>query len=176
MFPECREGWRDGVWAVRLEGRERNVLPGRTECGGPWFTQIRTGVFPPRQAGAHGGRWAGRYVSRFPPREIFWQPWEGCICGEGNRQSCYERREDERRMRSGQGGQRLGERGSPRYLRSSHQNVRLAPVWTGVHLGRPQVVALGSGFFLLLAFFLYRGGSLGAAPASVPSSAGRSMI
>lgn len=47
MFPECREGWPDGSWTVRLEGRERNVPLGRTECRGPWFTQIRTGLFPP---------------------------------------------------------------------------------------------------------------------------------
>lgn len=43
MFPECREGWRDRAWAIRQEGRER------MECGGLWFTQIRTGVFPPVQ-------------------------------------------------------------------------------------------------------------------------------
>ena len=60
-FPEGREGWRDGTWAVRLEGRERNVLPGRTEYGGPWFTQIRTGVFSP-QAGRSPWWTVGREI------------------------------------------------------------------------------------------------------------------
>lgn len=42
-------------------------------------------------------------------------------------------------------GQRMGDRGSPRYLGCSHQNMRLAPVWIDVHLGGPQAVALGHG-------------------------------
>lgn len=62
MLPEWRKGWHEGAWAGDLEGREKDVPPDRTVCGGPGSA---------RQAGALGGWWAGRCVTRFPPQEIF---------------------------------------------------------------------------------------------------------